>query len=407
VVKNKMEIGTDDKLLLSFIGLDLADPRTERQMDMCFICNRDGSLRWLYPASNKKASFLKFYAKSSFRAKIISFGIRILARCGFNKLVQSGDLRVTFNEQLILARVLKKFNHATYSIFTGTRGLDRKLIIELNNQKETFLFVKVPITENSNKLIDNEVKMLNLISGLKLRDVVIPKVTFFYPEEAVGLTNVASKDSKQGNNLSRVHYNALGEIYGACNKKLRWTEVLRLLDLPRIYGAIEEYRDQNDSIDTKKVRAISRRIKRLADELGTDSYTTVSIAHGDFTPWNMYERKSALVLIDWELGFRNAPLLFDLFHFVFQTGIMMQNASYNSIVKKLVKALEDEKIRELVRTYNIDIRRHYKFYLMHVITSYLPKYLNQEKLHGQALACIEIWSIALERVGKECLAPES
>ena len=45
----------------------------------------------------------------------------------------------------------------------------------------------------------------------------------------------------------------------------------------------------------------------------------LSIAHGDFVPWNMDLRSESLLLWDWEKALKQAPWSYDAIHFEFLT----------------------------------------------------------------------------------------
>jgi hypothetical protein len=116
-----------------------------------FISNPDSTIRWIYPKSLKKPSFLSFYNTSSTRAKILASIFRLSFYFRLNKKI---ELEV-FKDS-ILDRIIKQYKDFNYSIFTGTIGINRKAIIELNQNNSTKYFVKVALTEQSKELINNE-----------------------------------------------------------------------------------------------------------------------------------------------------------------------------------------------------------------------------------------------------------
>jgi hypothetical protein len=52
-----------------------------------FISNPDGTIRWIYPKSLKKPSFLSFYSTSSTRAKILASIFRLSFHCLLTLLI--------------------------------------------------------------------------------------------------------------------------------------------------------------------------------------------------------------------------------------------------------------------------------------------------------------------------------
>ena len=59
----------------------------------------------------------------------------------------------------------------------------------------------------------------------------------------------------------------------------------------------------------------------LEDSLG-DRPIACAMNHGDFTPWNLLCDRGELRAFDWEYSIEIAPALFDLVHFIVQTGII-------------------------------------------------------------------------------------
>ena len=59
------------------------------------------------------------------------------------------------------------------------------------------------------------------------------------------------------------------------------------------------------------------------------------MAHGDFTPWNLLLVSGRLVAFDWELAEEEAPALFDLIHFHFQTGILVRHLAAPALLEEL------------------------------------------------------------------------
>ena len=82
------------------------------------------------------------------------------------------------------------------------------------------------------------------------------------------------------------------------------------------------------------VRGTIGLLRRLQHELAAAGTVPVSMSHGDFTPWNMYLGAQKLHLYDWELSCR-LPLLYDLFHFEFQSAILIRHQSFPSIRKRI------------------------------------------------------------------------
>ena len=115
-------------------------------------------------------------------------------------------------------------------------------------------------------------------------------------------------------------------------------------------------------------------------------------AHGDFTPWNMFHanKGSKLHLFDWELSER-LPALYDLFHFIFQTGILVKRQSFLEIKSTIDEILKRPKLQEFIRENSLDVEQAYQFYLLRNGSYYLNRYLTQKDLHIQAHWLLDYW----------------
>lgn len=63
-------------------------------------------------------------------------------------------------------------------------------------------------------------------------------------------------------------------------------------------------------------------------------------AHGDFTPWNLAVARDGMRAFDWEAQLEAAPLLFDLFHFHIQTGVLVHRRDGADLFASLGELLE-------------------------------------------------------------------
>lgn len=57
-------------------------------------------------------------------------------------------------------------------------------------------------------------------------------------------------------------------------------------------------------------------------------------SHGDFTPWNTRIHDDRLVAFDWEFYGESTPALFDIFHYILQTGVLMQKVPVENALER-------------------------------------------------------------------------
>lgn len=350
-----------------------------------FIPNPDSTIRWIYPKSLKKPSFLSFYSTSSTRAKILASIFRLSFYFRLNKKI---ELEVFKNS--IIDRITRQYKDFNYSIFTGTIGINRKAIIELNQNNSTKYFVKVALTEQSKDLINNEKTILNELNKYQYQNLTIPKI-IESDENYITIDNIAPNNQTQSSTLNEIHLNALDEIYSKTidNKSIKNSTYFEV-----IKENIEELsnRSLNKNFDKNKIEILIKNMKIILESLNSEKEISFAYGHNDFTPWNMFVENNHLYLFDWELAKKNIVLLYDFFHFIFQSQILISKSDYKSIYEVIVTLIKNNsRLKNIVQKYNIDINENYKLYLLYTVSYYLDKYNNQEKLHDQVFWLIDVW----------------
>ena len=350
-----------------------------------FVPNPDGTIRWIYPKSLKKPSFLSFYNTSSTRAKILASIFRLSFYFRLNKKI---ELEV-FKDS-ILDRIIKQYKDFNYSIFTGTIGINRKAIIELNQNNSTKYFVKVALTEQSKDLVNNEKETLNELNKYQYQSLIIPKI-IESDENYITIDNIAPKNQTQSSSLNEIHLNALDEIYSKTveNKSIKDSTY---------FEVIKENLDElsntslNKNFDKNKIEILIKNMKIILESLNSEKEISFAYGHNDFTPWNMFIENDHLYLFDWELAKKDIVLLYDFFHFIFQSQILISKSDYKTIFEVIVTLIKNNsRLKNIVQKYNIDINENYKLYLLYTVSYYLDKYNNQEKLHDQVFWLIDVW----------------
>ena len=112
----------------------------------------------------------------------------------------------------------------------------------------------------------------------------------------------------------------------------------------------------------------------------------------------MYVKHDGLGIIDWELSVDQVPLFFDVFHFVFQSEVLLNRASYHSVKEEIYAALDCAAAKAIRASFNIDINLHFIFYLLFNITRYLNLYAKQETPHDQIYWMVSVWENAMDDV---------
>ena len=142
-------------------------------------------------------------------------------------------------------------------------------------------------------------------------------------------------------------------------------------------------------------RIIDNLIK-LSKSLSPAKFFQTSLAHGDFTPWNMYLSDNYVHLYDWELSRKGLPLFFDLYHYMYQSGVLLLRQNYQQILREISRSLRLPHSKRLCKQYGLDLQYYHKLYLLYIISYYLRIYMDEESVHMQVHWLMNIWDQALQ-----------
>ncbi|MDA3853657.1 MAG: hypothetical protein PF444_05385, partial [Bacteroidales bacterium] len=143
---------------------------------------------------------------------------------------------------------------------------------------------------------------------------------------------------------------------------------------------------------------IHGKMKALFDQLYKNETLATAWAHGDFVPWNTFASDDKLFVYDWELAQDYYPALFDVFHFVFQSRILIEQQSFDEIIATLNEVVEMPEIKPLVQEHRLDVKTQLAYYLLLNVSSYLNIYMVQKQLHRQVYWLLNVWNQALDYV---------
>jgi len=385
----------DKNIILQIFGKDSFD-KSDNQLTFQFISNPDGSVRWLFPKTLKEPTFLSFYNTSSLFSKLLANTIRLLFFFRMQKLIINGEINIRIEKNSLLDIVLSENTFENYSIFMGTKGENRKAIVELNRNYKTSIFAKLGLTKNSINLVKKEIDNLTFLNSKNISKLVVPKILYSNREAGIiGLENIRPRKYTQKIKLDAAHYNALEELANIKSEQQRWKDIKLLDKCKSNINSLENVEHSNNGIDIEKKENLKKNLYAISDMLSTDDYVQTALSHCDFTPWNMYVKDNEVFLLDWELSRFDVPLLYDFFHYIFQSSILIKKNSFAEIISDIKIALEHKQMKEFVRAYQVDLNKNYCFYLLYTVSYYLRKFVVQDDLHTQANWLINTWDEAI------------
>ena len=356
-----------------------------------YINNQDGSIRWIYKRQNRKPIFLNLYNNSSWKGKVFHWFFKLIYALQLKKYVRSGSIQVS-GKSIFPEQINATFTKSAYAIFTGTKGINRKAVISFEEEEKPSHFLKMPLTMAANELLTKEAFYLNKLAELSLQKIIIPQGKTV--DNNLIISNIKPLQPLANNQLQFKHFIALTELYRST------TRVMPLKNAPMWKGiqkdlAILKRTTPENNLSKHTTTQLRNGLQLLYKELGKNKTVQLSIAHGDLTPWNSYLSKEALHVYDWELA-ENLPLLYDAFHFIFQTGILIHRHPFIDIKQQIDNLEKQAIVASLLAEYNLSFRELYQWYLLRNTTYYLSRYISQNPLHLQAHWLVAIWLEAVE-----------
>lgn len=348
---------------------------TDKIVDFLYIKNLDGTPRWIWAKNQNRPLFLKFYSTCSLRAKLFAVMIRILFYIRIQKIVFSNKSFFVSNE----ANPLFDLND-DWALFTGTVGPNNKAILYANSS-----FYKIAATLTAQKLIHNEHQVLNAVSGL-VPDLVTPQ-SIKISDEIIRLTDV-SKGGKRTKNTTPTHLQILKSIHNVQNNTITIKDWTLFNTLKNDFQSIK---------DTRIPANMIRKINMLLEKTNPNEKIAISLSHGDFTQWNMYQKDKTIALYDWELASNERTIAFDYFHFSIQNEVMVERKSWSEIYETIKKNCSGEFATTLFDNDIDQFNRYLKWYLLLNCMYYLKVYSSQPKWHIQIEWLLQVWNEGLNQ----------
>lgn len=317
-----------------------------------------GNMRWVYP-KGEISKVLKFYHASTFRAKILKLGLRLLGACKLDRWV-SHPLTLHTDMKQCFQKGPKEINFDAFTIFMGTPGIERSVLVGMYQKNHCNSLMKVGMNSLSLRNMENEGNFLYKLQQKNWQYVNLPQL-MHRNRDALVFSRLHAKDQKATHQFTKLHANAFLEI----------TNTSRSLQQFESSSFGEQILDNCAFIErnSKSKSPLEKSLLEAVDKIPANLHFSAALAHGDFTPWNMFVTKSQLHVYDWEAAMHYAPLLYDLIHYHFQTGIFVKKWSFQKIYSQIKFSIEsNEDVRKLVHRHVVDLKMHVHLYLLHLVS---------------------------------------
>ena len=363
-----------------------------------FINSPDGSMRWIYPKGLKHPGFLSLYNSTGLKASIFQQVVKLAYQTQTQHLICSGKFLLYAKKENYVKHLFAEEDQS-YSIFTGTVGPNRKAIIALHKENKTTHFIKIPLTQNAKVLINNEWSHLRCLGQFQFKNIKTPESKPL--NRGIKLSNIKPDKYFHNLELQDLHFSALIEIY---DQTTRYSSLCSLpgwkQSLDDLLFSLVNFEETADTTSLK-IRQLIGKMYELSQQLDEQLEIPIAYSHGDFTPWNMYLSRDRLYLYDWEMASLYRPMLFDLFHFIFQTHVLIKKSPYKIITEAITEMRQEPAVRKLIGKYDIDFDLHYQLYLLINCAYYVRLYISQKRLHKQAFWLVDAWLEAFKELSEQ------
>jgi thymidylate kinase len=204
-----------------------------------------------------------------------------------------------------------------FAVSLGTPGPHRKPVVQvLEGSGRTVAYAKIGWDEPTCELVSNEAKMLRRMAGKELQSLSLPTLLHLGPWHGrlVCLQSCPPSEARQaGRDLDSGYLGALQELAGLGFRRLRLGDSLFWRSLSRWTERVTVGGHESN---------LGALLARVPLPL-RDEELPFHLSHGDFVPWNALEVNGRPFLFDWEYARRQWLPGYDLFHFLFQTRLLL------------------------------------------------------------------------------------
>jgi len=376
--------------------LDLSKTKKLKYQKYFFINNPDRTVRWFFPANNRTPCFLNLYNGSGLKANLFIAASKFLNIVKGLSAITDGQFSIFHKKNESYKSNFSTVSFDDFAVFTGTIGENRKAIISLSSNGKATQFVKVPLTPAALTLVENEFRQLDELGKHDYKITIVPDAR--YHDAQIMVSNISPHQKDKNQDWSTIHWKSLAELYKNSYQQKSmiatpfWktiTEGIRFLKKPFSI---------KNGLSVKEIQSLKILVEQTLKEINPTHLFPLGIGHGDFTPWNMYVGKDRLHIYDWEMSQSEFPLLFDMYHYFFQKGILITRENFQTIWKNIQHQLNDKNAQQLISSYHINQDQHLKIYLLYIVCYYLPKYMAQPRLHDQVHWLVATWLEAFQSI---------
>ena len=351
-----------------------------------------------------EAGSLRLYNPQTFLARTATAALRVGLRLGAaqpflsDRVAVNGSQEGPSAQRLALTlldhlRALFPEDAVAFALSLGTPGRHHKqTILVMDPAGKAIAYVKVGRTREAARLLRNEEEVCRALRASGLKNGHVPRVLHagcWNGRYLVAFEAEHCASGRSGADPTPRHVEFLVELYRlhCTTAASAWSEYL---------GGL---RNRIERLARMGFTFYAHLLERalLACERPREVGVSLCMSHGDFTPWNVVANRGGLFVWDWEYGRSSAPVGWDLFHFIVQSGTLIKHRSPPRLYRAVT---ERGPTRSVIETYfgkvGVDsqlIGALFTLYLIDILSWYLWR--DGEALNAESRSLVRSWALML------------
>ncbi|TAE47568.1 MAG: hypothetical protein EAZ89_17535 [Bacteroidetes bacterium] len=359
-----------------------------------YVNNPDGSIRWFFPANATYPAYLGLYNSGGWKAQLYRSGTQAAFGLGLVRKWVSGEWSCD-PDTYALQQVLDNVPHDTWAAFTGTAGSNRKSVVAIAKGGQITHYLKIAHSSQAQTLIRQEQAALDTLRQKGIQAFSFPATVPGTAPQLLIQTHIRPQNVRANMVFTPVHAEAIAALTTARPQQVRISDSPFFQEIQSNLRFISQPDTFHNDLDPALLSDTLRLLQEQVFCFGSNPSFTCGPAHGDFTPWNQFFDGQRLYLYDWELFGAQYPALYDLFHFIYQTGGLLRRHSYPRIREEIDRALRLPAIQGLCANLGIRPELTHQLYLSHISSYYLRIYAAETRVLAQAHQMLRLWHQAL------------
>lgn len=380
-----------DAVVLNALGLVVGKEKGEKKY---IIKWNDGTMRWAFSIRRSRPGFLGFLSIMTARSRILSIIVGIVCNLGGSRVL--GISKVTFQvkDRGLLSRALKELGGDSWDLFFGTPGPMRNYVVAIRRKSKIISYLKAPACNDeyiagrrSKTYFKTEIDAYKYIKKCSFKNISTPGFLDF--NGALVTRPVV------GNHMSKAGLGVvLCGLSNAFQSTAQKVTIEQYLKDKRIRSRIKTLRTKKPSATSFSLHSLHQildRLNRQLQQFPHDASIDTGLAFIDFTPWNAATSNDSLIVIDLEFCEPAISAGYDLIHFYAQPWMMSRRPQQPTLFKEYLEGNVLELLKE-GRFGDPSLAKYYvNFYLLQNVLRSVEIYVDQDKLHPQALTQISLW----------------